>query len=762
MVPGGKVSLSDGWCAAALGRRGDSEDAIRLWKQEAEKRQVAVDALMSEMLQTAIAQEVEVALELGKKHDGELEEPSGELGRFYEASGMVARGLSVPPAQEPAILTRSALITQLKHRKYLHHRPEGLRRRHANRRDSQSPSNGAAEEKEEESKNHSPLPRASPLRSRSRSPEPLGRFRGVRRHRDGRVGNDNNDEGPSQMPRLESVSLMSLGSHEPAVIEVEEMETEEGLGGSTKTWLTRKLMPSASPMGGSLSASVLQTVSSAPLLGSLFRSTRSNSSQPLPDPSSTGTISTERSESLGDDFPFDFHDLARYFAAGIFQAGDVAGYLSGIVHGPNHASTGFVTLKSLFTKASFAQMLVTDTSGVFDVNQAPEARDIIWLNVTADSRQSDIRHKVTTLLLFALALSWTAVVRAMFSLQDRLRREYPVLDRSSFANYLSVAMLLFIIQALPFVIYGLAYGFEKKKSFSAIHEFILKAYFWFQVINVYVTVTSDNIFTTARSIALEPSKAFTTLGIDMALVATYACSIIVVKVFTGLGLYLLQPVPLIKSLYVEYFTDTRRRTEAETIAGAYYPRRPWYGGTYPDLLLVMLLVFLYQILAPFVVVAAVAFFLVAPIVFKYLLLYVYIPQYESGGASWYPLYWTLITCLVISHVTLSAYLFLKEATLQGVCLVPLPFVTLIVASHINNIYHKSSESMAIDVAVYIDSLEKSAPQPIWEMFHKSAYEQPELAAASMKLPAGLPGEQEHPHSEGQESMNRTSSGPALV
>ncbi len=120
------------------------------------------------------------------------------------------------------------------------------------------------------------------------------------------------------------------------------------------------------------------------------------------------------------------------------------------------------------------------------------------------------------------------------------------------------------------------------------------------------------------AIVKEPSRLVQILGTEVPAVATYASTIIIIKLLTGLPMYLLRMLNLLRTIYMHLATNIDLRTPRDWHRGAALPPQPLYGNIYPSFMMTMLLSFVYSILAPFVCIFAVMFFACAGIIFKFL------------------------------------------------------------------------------------------------------------------------------------------------
>ncbi|CAN0317436.1 unnamed protein product, partial [Discosporangium mesarthrocarpum] len=80
------------------------------------------------------------------------------------------------------------------------------------------------------------------------------------------------------------------------------------------------------------------------------------------------------------------------------------------------SGTGFVTFKSLAGRACAVQTMVTNRPSVFVLAPAPEARDIIWKNVTKHVDQIAQRRRLVNMVLGVGILFWSALTTSLQAL----------------------------------------------------------------------------------------------------------------------------------------------------------------------------------------------------------------------------------------------------------------------------------------------------------------------------------------------------------
>jgi hypothetical protein len=78
--------------------------------------------------------------------------------------------------------------------------------------------------------------------------------------------------------------------------------------------------------------------------------------------------------------------------------------------------------------------------------------------------------------------------------------------------YLPVLALLAIIMILPIVFEAIAIRYEKRKTISDVNRSVVSRYFYYQLANIYISVTAGSIWMSASEIIDRPSAGLEILG----------------------------------------------------------------------------------------------------------------------------------------------------------------------------------------------------------------------------------------------------------
>ena len=334
------------------------------------------------------------------------------------------------------------------------------------------------------------------------------------------------------------------------------------------------------------------------------------------------------------------------------------------------SSTGFVTFKSRVATSSSLQMLLSHEYFRMRVLPAPNPKDIIWDNVSIPLPQILARTKIANANLVVGAIFWSSVVGFVNRLSnlDILAQDWPLLSKYSDSvaykllnQYLPVLVLLSLLALLPFVFDIIARSYEGRKTESEIQNSIMTRYFYYQLANVYVTITVGSLDISQQlfHIVSDPRSLVDILGESLPGVSLYFTSIIIVKIFASLPVELLRIWPLFNILCVKSCMNKKKCTRRDLRTGVFADPPLLYGWIYPNLMMVLMIIVTYASIAPLLMPFGLLYFTFAYLMYKYQLLYVYINNYQSGGYSWYAVFSWSMVALLLGALTLVGYLGLQ-------------------------------------------------------------------------------------------------------
>ena len=293
--------------------------------------------------------------------------------------------------------------------------------------------------------------------------------------------------------------------------------------------------------------------------------------------------------------------------------------------------------------------------------------DIIWKNASIPKSYNDSRIEIASAFLMVGAILWSVPLVAIqaFATADSLCKCFIITyfffvvylkdcqhifetarvpgmgwilssndDRlaSLINGYLPVLALLALIMILPMIFEWIAVAYEKRKTHSDVQQSILNRYFYYQLGNIYITVTAGSIWDSLFDIMQAPSSAFRILGRSMPTVVGYFVSFLLTKILAGLPMVLLRGGSLSKMMVYKFFFNERLLTQRELDEAIYKREQLLYGWEYPTQLLVIVICFTYACISPIILFCGAMYFHLALVVYKKQVLYVFTAEYENGGA----------------------------------------------------------------------------------------------------------------------------------
>lgn len=311
-----------------------------------------------------------------------------------------------------------------------------------------------------------------------------------------------------------------------------------------------------------------------------------------------------------------------------------------------YSSTAFVTFKSRVTESIAYQMLLSHDT--MEISHAPNPHDIIWDNVAIPKSQITLRHYITNCAVIVGSIFWSSLVNSV-----NVFASFFPFARSMQQMTSAVVMLVFLL-ILPFIFDALARYYEGMKLESEIQNSIMTRYFYYQLINVYVTVgfSGSNLWFQIIETLQKPQSLVDIIGGRVPDVSLFFTNLIIVKVFTAIPLEMIRPWQLSTILLMGNCMDRRETTRRDLRTGAFYSWPMLYGWIYPQLMMVLMIMVTYSCITPLIMPFCVLFFAAAYLMYKYQLLYVYINDYQSGGFMWYAVFNRSLIALAFASIAL--------------------------------------------------------------------------------------------------------------
>lgn len=275
---------------------------------------------------------------------------------------------------------------------------------------------------------------------------------------------------------------------------------------------------------------------------------------------------------------------------------------------------------------------------------------------------------------------------------------------SKFVNgYLPVVALLTLILILPLIFEYIAVNYEHRKTFSDVQASMQGRYFYYQLANVYVTVTAGSILKSLASMLDHPSSILYLFGDSLPSMVGYFVALLVTKIMAGLPMIFLRFGALSRALLLKLLSNEKKLTQRELDA-VYRLENVQYGWEFPTQLLVIVIVFTYAIICPIILPVGLLYFLGALVVYKKQVLYVYSPVYESGGAMFPHAVQRTMFGLVCGQMTLIGYMMTQSCYYQPLMLFPLPVFTVYMMNYFYQTYVEPSNRLSLERAREYDRM----------------------------------------------------------
>ena len=116
---------------------------------------------------------------------------------------------------------------------------------------------------------------------------------------------------------------------------------------------------------------------------------------------------------------------------------------------------------------------------------------------------------------------------------------------------------------LPVLFELLAANYERRKCLSDVQNSMLGRYFYFQVLNLYISVTAGSVWKSLADIIDHPTSILSLLGESMPFMVGYFVSLLMTKILVGLPTVFLRFGALSKMLLRRMLSMPSKLTQRE-------------------------------------------------------------------------------------------------------------------------------------------------------------------------------------------------------
>lgn len=382
----------------------------------------------------------------------------------------------------------------------------------------------------------------------------------------------------------------------------------------------------------------------------------------------------------------------------------------------NPRDAGFVTFTTLMATNQCVQTIHHAKPFTFTTQPAPRPNDIVWSNTGVSHKEQQWNYLLAQALTIATCLFWTIPVSFISSLSEveRLKDLIPGLEKAlennswlaGFLAQLKPLLLVVLTAMLPMILtfYCKKEGHVGSDSLNAS---LLTKLSMFMIVQIFfVQVISGSIFAELAVISKEPTKIVNRLAESIPAQVKSFIQFVQVQNFLGCGLELLRLPRVVMAALRERIgpnlTDKERNTPFMGILPISMPTEMQYPSLFAELILYFMINLVYSCVAPIMSYILVIAFIVLNVVFRHQLIYTYSREKDDGGSLFTSAIQLLISCMMISEVTLMGIILLKRGFVAGGLLVPLLLGTIWFLSYLKQehfkvtVYAPSTLCMEVD------------------------------------------------------------------
>lgn len=336
----------------------------------------------------------------------------------------------------------------------------------------------------------------------------------------------------------------------------------------------------------------------------------------------------------------------------------------------------------------------TNNRDAFHIRLSPTPQNLVWNNLPLDDKTRKAKRWIGRIIYWVFVFLWMIPMSALSATSNIVNVIRLIPNSASFIENHQVLMGLIqayftpIVMAIFFYFLPAFFRFLSQQQGYWTHttldrKVLTKLYVFFIFNNLLVFTLTSMLFGIYGQIrALVESGS---LPADQSSISNYilqiAKNISEVSTFwinfvclksLGLTMDLAMLVPLITITIRKFITRPSPRELRELAK----PPEFNFPQNYNLLLFFFTIALVYSAMSPLILPFALIYFCVANVVYKYMLMYVYVTKIESGGKIWPVLFQTVMASVIFFQVTMIIILALKGGSLQAYILIPLPFLTL--------------------------------------------------------------------------------------
>ncbi|KAF9583591.1 hypothetical protein BGW38_009093 [Lunasporangiospora selenospora] len=370
-------------------------------------------------------------------------------------------------------------------------------------------------------------------------------------------------------------------------------------------------------------------------------------------------------------------------------------------------SFGFVTFKHHLSAQLCAQSKIDSRPQGLSVQLAMEPRDVLWSNLTASFRNRFTRSLFVNLSTWVLIIFWIfptssfLLLTSLGALSAKFQFLKPIVEaspliQSLLQNVLPIVFVNIFLALAPVLILEISKQ-ELPVSHSALEGNVFRRYYHFLIFNIlFVFMIGTAILKSIITLIQQPTNIFTLLAESLPAGSTFFIFYIVFNTCT----HSLELVQIWAQLVIHGFVTARKLTPTpRSLQRATVPWCFQYYYYYPQNILAMVITFIYSVISPLILFAAIAFFGFALLVFKYQFAYCYVRKYERSGKFFRHVFQYTTDGLIIFQITMVGVLWLKQALVAGFFVIALLGFTIYFKILCGDLFNSRTKFLPLDTGL---------------------------------------------------------------
>ncbi|KAJ3038080.1 hypothetical protein HDV00_001041, partial [Rhizophlyctis rosea] len=371
-----------------------------------------------------------------------------------------------------------------------------------------------------------------------------------------------------------------------------------------------------------------------------------------------------------------------------------------------HTTSAFITFQSQRAAQIAVQVLLHSSPHPWSlrVRLAPAPLDVLWRSVSMPYLRRQLQKYTILVLTVALTFFWIVPSWAIASLTSlesvarvpAFRWVVNILAGNEMVyglvQTLGPPLVLSIFNAvMPFILEALSYqqGFE---SNSHVEMATMDKYFFFLFFNVFFVFTLANtVWKIISTFFDNPLSIINLVSTSLPEGATFFINYIILNLIL-FPLELLRPQILLLHSFARLFLRTPREFHNLSLATSYLN----YGILYPMHVIIFVITLCYSVIAPLILVPAVAYYAIAWVVYRNQLLFVYVKEWEGFGRHWGKGFGMCCAGLGVAQVTLAGMVGAKRAPTATILMIPLIISTLAFYIYCRRAFEKRTYLLPLD------------------------------------------------------------------